>query len=370
MYINYYIFSIIILLGIVLGISDSRKNRKIFILIISAVLILQTSLRSLSVGSDTPVYYRMFYNVMHKSWNKIWDEFVGRYLYHTSENDAGYVIMQKTIATFTDNWQVFVFLANLLFFIPLGRLLYRYSTSMIQLVFAFVLYVSMFHIISLSGGRQLYAIGMSIMAFIYMDERKYKRSLFFVFIGTLIHMTCLLSLLPILLSRLNAKYLKIIHLISIVLVPFVILFANEIIFLMGSTVGVDKYARYGMSEVQGGAWTFIGLLLLVSVFCFFVLTKKELKSNASIANLYTMLPLFTLLGPLIYSNGTMIRISMYFHLYLMLLIPIAVNSYFKERHQTAVFNILIVILIILSLRDGGLYYRFFWEEPHLFIYSS
>lgn len=365
MSINLIIFPLIIFLGIFLGASDSTRNRKIFIYIVSTILILQTSLRSLSVGSDTPNYYWMFLETQLLSWSDIWSEFLGRYFYRTHQEDAGYQVMQKFISSLSSSWQFFVFAANLIFFIPLGKLMYRYSSSMIQLVFAYVLYVSMFHIISLSGGRQLYAIGLSIVAFLYMDRRKYILSLACIFIGMFIHMTSLLFLLPLILSRVNPKYLKTLHLLSFAMVPVVLLFTNQIIVLMGSTLGVDRYAEYGMNEVQGGATTFIALLLLVSLFCYIAIKKSELLGSRSLSNLYLMLPLFTFFGPLIYSNGSMIRISMYFHLYMMLLIPLAVNRFFKGFERTVVYSIIILILMVLSLRGGGLIYHFYWQEPHL-----
>jgi len=302
-------------------------------------------------------------------WSEIWEEFVGRYLNRTHEEDIGYLIMQKFISSFTRSWPVFVFAANLIFFIPLGKLMYRYSSSMIQLVFAYLLYTAMFHIISLSGGRQLYAIGFSILAFLYMDRQKYFWSLFCIFIGMFIHMTCLLFLLPLILSRLNPKYLKTIHLVSFAMVPVVLIFTNQIIVLMGSTIGVDKYSNYGTREVQGGATTFITLLILVSLFCYIAIKKSELMRSRSLSNIYLMLPLFTFFGPLIYSNGSMIRISMYFHLYMMLLIPLAVNRYFEGYARTAVYSVLLLTLMGLSLRDGGLIYNFYWDEPEL-MYST
>ncbi|QFG53740.1 EpsG family protein [Chryseobacterium sp.] len=365
MSINLIIFPLIIFLGIFLGAADSPRNRKIFIYIVSAILILQTALRSLSVGSDTESYYIHYYDVMSMRWSQIWDEFVGRYFYRTSQDDIGYTIMQRFISAFTDSWPIFVFACNLIFFIPLGKLMYRYSSSMKQLVFAYVLYVSMFHIISLSGGRQLYAIGLTIFAFLYMDRGRYAWSIACMLLGAAIHMSCLLFVLPILLSRLNPKYLKTVHLVSMALVPVVLLFTNRIIILMGAAVGMDKYSDYGTEEVQGGATTFIGLLLLVSVFCYLAIKKEELVSKRSLANLYLMLPLFTVLGPLIYSNGSMIRISMYFHLYMMLLIPLAINRFFNGFERTVAYSLIIIVLIVLSLRGGGLIYHFYWQEPHL-----
>jgi len=134
---------------------------------------------------------------------------------------------------------------------------------------------------------------------------------------------------------------------------------------MGAAVGMDKYSNYGTDEVQGGATTFIALLLVVSLFCYIAIKKSDLINSRSLSNLYLMLPLFTVLGPLIYSNGSMIRISMYFHLYMMLLIPLAINRFFKGFERTVAYSLIIIVLIVLSLRDGGLIYHFYWQEPHL-----
>lgn len=363
MHINYFIFPFIIILGIVLGISDSSKNRRAFIYIVTVMLMLQTSLRSLSVGSDTASYYYVFFKVQDMSWLEIWESFLDRYLYRTSEDDAGYLIMQKTIGTFTSSWHLFVFIAQLTFFIPLGKLMYKYSNRMRQLVFAYVLYVALFHIIALSGGRQLYAIGMTILSFLYLDEKKYAKSISFVFLGAFIHLSSLLFLLPIILSKFNVKLLKTIHLITLLLLPLTVLFVNEIIVFMGSVVKIEKYAEYGMGGVSGGAWTFIALLVLSSAFCFIAFKQSDLQRNTTMANLYIMAPLFTFFGPLIHSNGSMIRISMYFHLYLMLLLPYAFNKIFKGNDRIRVYFFVIVALLVLSLRNGGLVYYFYWQGP-------
>ncbi len=365
MSINLIIFPLIIFLGIFLGVSDGPRNRKIFIYIVSTVLLLQTSLRSVSVGSDTINYYELFMEVQSMSWSEIWDEFLGRYFFGTHDQDIGYNILQKLFGSLTGSWQGFVFFANLLFFVPLGILMNRYTTAMIQLVFAYVLYTTMFHIISLSGGRQLYSIGFTLLAFLYMDKRRFVWSLAWIVAGLTIHMTTVLFLVPLLLSRLNPKYLKKIHLFSFAMVPVVLMFTNQIIILFSTTVGMEQYSKYGMAEVQGGTSTFITLLLMVSLFCYIAFKDIDLLNSKSMANLYIMVPLFTVLGPLIHSNGSMIRISMYFHLYMMLLIPLAINRFFNGFERTVAYSLIIIVLIVLSLRGGGLIYHFYWQEPHL-----
>lgn len=368
MHINLVIYPLIIVLGLLLGSNDCPKNRKVFIFLVTSILMLQASLRSLSVGSDTASYYNQFYEVQDMPWSEIWQQFVERYIYNISDRDIGYTLMQKAIATLTSNWQLFVLLAQLTFFIPLGKLMYRYSNKMIQLIFAYVLYVALFHISALSGGRQLYAIGMSIISFMYLDRKKYAKSIFFILLGTIIHMSCLLGLLPLILSKIKTVYLKPIHLVSLALVPLVIIFVNQIITFMGTSVGMERYANYGLSEVTGGATTFITLLLLSSILCFIAFKKRDLLINESMANMYRMVPLFTFFGPLIYSNGSMIRISMYFHLYLMLLLPFAFDKLFKNNSRTMFYIVVILALLVLSLRDGGLEYYFFWQQPYLFFH--
>lgn len=366
MFINLYLYPLIIFLGILLGLNTSAFKRKVLIFIYCSILILQTTFRSLSVGSDTKNYYWMFMEVIGESWNKVWISFLNRYFYKIGDEDIGYLLFQKLVSLFTDSWFLFVFLANLIFFIPFGILIYRYCTKIIEIVFAFILYISLFHIISLSGGRQLYAIGLSIAGFLYLDKKKYVKSLIFIGIGMLFHFSCLLAVIPLLISRLNAKSLKIIHLITLFLVPVVILSANNIILFMGDSIGMDRYSRYGTQESVGGVWTFTSILVVTSIFCYISLKKNYLAQDKTVLNLYTMLPLFTFFGPLIYSNGSMIRISIYFHIFLVVLIPLAVNKFFNYKDRMFVYVILIVFLIFLSIRDGGLVYYFYWQQPHLF----
>lgn len=366
MYINFYIYPLILILAVILGLNINSNKRKIFIVLASTILLFQTTFRSLSVGSDTKNYYFKFLEAKEMSWQEVWQNVLGRYLYLENDQDAGYLFFQKIIASFTDSWFLFVFIANLIFFIPLGILIYRYSTSMLQMVFAYILYIALFHVVSLSGGRQLYALGLSISAFLYMDKGKYKKSLICIGIGVLFHFSCLITVLPLLLRKFNAKSLKIIHLISLFLVPLVISNANTIISFMGNTISIDRYANYGSQDTRGGVTVFISILILTSIFCYIGLKEKYLKQSRSAINFYTMLPLFTFFGPLIYSNGSMIRISMYFHIFLIILIPLAVAKVFKMKDRILFLIIFIIVLIFMSLRDGGLLYYFYWQQPHLF----
>lgn len=359
-HINLIIYPIILILGMLLSGQDTPKNRCRYIIIVILLLMLEGAFRGLSVGSDTSNYYYIFFHISNMDWHEIWSDFIDRYLNGNDENDIGYNVMVKLISMVTDSWSAFVFIAQLTFFVPLGILLYKYTSRMIELVFAFVMYVALFHIIALCGGRQLYAIGFCILAFLFSMKKKYFLVILSMVIAVSIHMSALLFILPLVLSKLNVQALKTTHLLSFALVPLVLVATNSIIMFMGNMVGSEKYANYGTHAVSGGTATFITLLLLMSLFCYIGIPKSVLNEQPMLKQFYVMAPLFTFFGPLIHSNGTMIRVSMYFHIFLLLLIPMSINYGFKRNSN--MYYLMIAVLLVLSLRDGGMEYTFIWND--------
>lgn len=370
MEINYLIYSLVIISAIVIGsVGNTDENRKIFIVFNISVLILEVVLRSLSVGSDTSTYYYLFHELSNMSWGAIWRQFVYRYTVGGTE-DIGYVFLVKFISTFTNSWFVYTFLTDLIFFIPFGILLYRYAKDFWQLTLGFLVYITLFHIVALCGGRQLFAMGFGIMSIMYLDQKKYGKSVIMILIGSLIHQTLLLCLLPVAMCFLKPASLKLVHVIFFLLIPVVILNANSLLVFMGEVAQNEKYSRYGLSDVVGGGITFISLLELSSILFFFAFKEESLRLNRSLRVLYTTVPLFTFFGPLIYSSGGMIRISMYFHLYMVLLIPYAIDVLFPKKRQL-VYMIIMVLLMYLGLSNSGrINYYFFWQQPELFNYYN
>lgn len=368
MEINYLIYSIIIISALLFGQSgNTPKNRKNFIVFNLGILIMEVILRSLSVGSDTHVYYQLFYKFSSMSWSEIWDQFVQRYTVGGTE-DIGYILLVKIIGSITHSWFVYTFLTDLMFFIPFGILLYRYAKDFWQLTLGLLIYVTLFHMIALSGGRQLFAMGFGIMSFLYLDQKKYFKSVLMLIIGALIHQSLLLCLLPIAFSFLGSKPLKIVHILAFLLIPVVILNVNRILVFMGEVAQNEKFMRYGQQDVVGGGLTFLALLEICSLLCYIAFQKKQIEQDSSLKNLYTMVPLFTFFAPTIYSNGSMVRISMYFHLYLVLLMPYVIDRLFPKS-RASLYIIIIIALMYLGLTASGrLEYYFFWQEPELFNY--
>ena len=271
----------------------------------------------------------------------------------------------KFIQLFSNNFQFFLFICALFFFIPFGKLLYIFTTDNRQLTFVFIFYVALFNMIAMSGVRKEMALGLSILFFLYYVEKKYIKMTLALIVGVSIHMTTLLILLVPLINIFPKKWLRYIHIAAFAAIPIVLSAMGPMLVLMADFIDNEKYAQYGEGASEGGAGTFFLLIELLSLLCLWAFRKINIKDDKILCNMYAMLPLFTIFAPLIQHSGSMIRISQYFHLYLLVLVPYAVECLYKKVGLQIVYIVLSVILIILSMRTSTEDYYFFWQTPDM-----
>lgn len=363
---NYILYPFIILLGFLLERYEQRDKRIriIYIATVLLVLLLQVALRGPSVGSDTPVYMDTFDHISNNSWAEIWTNFKLRYFYFIGTEDVGFFVANKFIYDFiTTDFHTYCFLIGLTFFIPLGIIIYKFSKNIYYSMFALVMYTSLFHTIALSGGRQLYAMGFCMMAFLCVEKDQYKKAIIYILIGVLFHMTALLFYGYIAINYFRPRFGKRLHFYTFFGVPFVLMFTNTVILFMANISGNERYTFYGEGEIQGGVWTFIILIEFLSLFCFWTLNSKYIyDDHPEIGRIYNVLPFVTVLAPLIHSNGSMIRISMYYHLYLTILVPIACERFFGKKQIRQYLFYIILFLIFLTLSSTSGRYIFYWDD--------
>lgn len=359
--IRIYLFSTVLLLGFVFSLNNTNKKTKWYVILITLLLILDSSLRHLSIGPDTSTYYMFFNDVQLESWSDIFKSFGDTYL-RGEGKDPGYSLLVKTFQLFSTDFNLYLFVIASWFFIPLGIILYRFSTHIFQLVFAFVLYIALFRIIALSGIRQQIATGFTFIAFIYFQKKQYKKYFIAIFLGSFIHISLLLFLLLYLVNVFVDKKIKILHWLTFLSVPLVIIFANIIVLFMASFIKNDYYSDYGLKEMSGGAQTYVGLILLISFSCLLFLKKDFFNNNYNNKVFYSNLPLLTFFSPLIMLDGSMIRMGQYFTIYLMLLIPFLFDYITKKGSlRIYLYSFSIVLIILFSLSTPTKYY-FFWEH--------
>lgn len=366
MNIKLLLYFIIIVLGFVFasGNDPLGRKRKGYVFLIIALLVLESSLRHISVGPDTIHYYNSFSSVSFMSWSDALGFFKTAYL-EGEGKDPGFVIFMKFVRLFTDDFNMFLLFCALPFFIPLGILLYRYSTSVLQLVFAFTLYVALFHIVALSGVRQQIATGFCFMAFLQLGKDHNWKALIYIILGASIHVSALIFAIVPVLRLFSPRFVKILHLASFVTIPFVITFAASIMLFLTTFLANDYYTTYADSESTSGSFTYIVLMELLSLFCYIAIKKGDLQQDKRRMLLYVMLPMLTMTAPLISLNGAMIRVGQYFTLYMMLLVPVAIDSIAKGLERQIYYIGLIAILILMTFRSGIFAYHFYWQNVSL-----
>ena len=366
MHINLFLLPFIIILGLLL--KDNRKNRLFYLIFVGAILLFVAAMRHPEYMEDTYSidslnYKNYFLNSFEVGWNEVWTLFRQRYLVLELDSDVGYLIFCKLLGNITHDFHIFSLLADLVVFVPLGVILYRYASSMRQLIFAFVFYIALVQIFFFGGARQIFAIGFDFMAFIALIDKKKILTVVFFLLGVTLHFSSILFLIPLLMIwlKINPRTLKIIHTVCFLIFPIVYYYPNEMIRFMGNLLEMEKYAKYGEGAIVGGANTFVILIELLSLFCLIAIKRKDMEDNVNLRYFYVMAPLFTLFAPLINSNGSMIRIALYYYISLMLLIPFSIDSLFDKKSQNTAYFVAIGVLSLLTLSGGGISYYFYWQ---------
>lgn len=369
MHIKLFLVPFVIILGILFGNNDTKSNRRLYIFICSAVLLFVAAMRSpewtaFSYGIDTLAYKDFFDASFDMDWDEFWASVYGRYVGLNDESDVGFLGLVRVISLFTHDFAIYSLIADLIFFIPFGIILYRYCERTIQITFAFVFYIALLQVFFLGGGRQMFAIGFDLMALLATFDRKKIQTIVFSLIAISIHFSALLFIVPLLLIwfGVNAKTLKSLHRLSLLLFPLVYAFPNQIIVFMGDTVGMERYANYGKAAIVGGANTFIFLIFLLSLFCYNVIKRDDLTRNNILRMFYVMAPLMTFFAPLIRSNGSMIRISLYYHLFLSVLVPYAIECMGVRWDRRFMYIMVIGGLAFLTMLNSGAEYYFYWQR--------
>lgn len=341
--------------------GNSYRGRKQYIILISTVLIFESCLRSMFIGpDDTYNYYNMFKSYTDISKLNILELFKDGYVnMQMYAKDPGFIVLIYIFHIISDNYQLFLFFAAIIFFVPLGVVINRYAKSMQDVKFAYILHMALFHVIAMCCLRQQIASGIAFIIFLSVVDKKYVRAIIMFIIGFTIHKSMILIILPIFVVFIFANNVKKIHLFSFFIAPIFFFLSHKIVGIMAEATQNDYYMDYANSE--GSGYTFLVLAELCSLICYIAISAKDLYNTSfPYRYIYSMLPFITIFVPLITVDGAMIRISQYFTLYLLILLPIAIKSLKKNGTTSFRMTCAMSILIILMFMHPYEYY-FFWE---------
>lgn len=344
--------------------KNVNKNRKEFITIISTLLVLQSGLRHVAVGSDTYQYFLTFERVKATSWNQILHN-VTSYYTLSEGKDPGYTVFQKLFQYLSHNYQVFLVFIAVIFFSSLCYFIYKNSRRVHEGMFAFILYSTLFYgMFSITGIRQTIATAIALWGYELIKRRKFLWFLILILIGSTIHKSVLVFIPFYFVNSQNAvKYLLIILLL---LLPFLFHYST---FISQFFQGMDAtYASYEHIESLK-PYTFVALN--IAVFLLGVLTFKssmKQKENTMAYFWYAALIFATFFTTQVFQIHGFMRIIYYFSIFNLLLIPhmLDIISIKLKIHKKEVRSLAIILLLLLYINSSmGSEYKFFWQTMEL-----
>ena len=171
---------------------DSDYNRKQYIKIICFILILQSGLRNVAVGSDTFAYFQWFEDIKLTSWQNIIED-VKDYYQIGLGKDPGYLVFQKLIQIITGEYQIYLFIIAILFFSALGNFIYRNTTRLSDVIMSFIIYSVLFYsFFSITGHRQTIATAVALFSFELIKRKKFLLFIISILLASTIHRSVLI----------------------------------------------------------------------------------------------------------------------------------------------------------------------------------
>ena len=341
------------------GTPLQQKNaRKKYIIFMMVLLILQSGFRNLAVGGDTYQYYHKFQYASGLSWQQL---FLHLILQNTK--DPGFDILCKVFSTIFPSYRLFLITVAIFFFYVLGRFLYDYLQSNLDVLVSISLYECLYYdFFSITGTRQTVATAILLLALSIILKRGYgtKNTLSFFalfLLACILHKSAFLCLPFYFLPRLRNN--RIVFWVAFVL--FVPMFSSGSIlgdFLEDSAF--DQYAHYMQQGETTGAFVFTLYIVMFALAVFIKL--KTINSYRNCNHVFTSaIAIALLLSPLLALDPNNQRIVQYFSIYGLIILPQLCRAYSGRIPQRVLcISIFAVLAAYTILRHEP--YAFFWQD--------
>lgn len=345
------LFVIILIIGnLICSQYKTEKSRRKYITFSAIVLGLQSALRNVAVGADTYNYYLKFEAVKSTTWQEVFKSFPDTYLYGDGK-DPGYLLLEKIFQIFSGDFRVFLFLISIVFFYAYAKLLLRYTNNTLEVLTANLGYLALFYgFYSITGLRQTLSVALSILFLFSFIDKNYKKCILLFIVAFIIHKSSIfLLLVPVLYSVNKSKLLLYLYSIAFV------------VFLIGRNYFVNLAlvaSEYEAVEIP--------LPILLDVFYFvislFLWNRLKFEKNREILSLFNVFCLTFAWIPLLGNDSPLMRVILYFNIYVLVLLPRAIaRTSFYRNELFFCINIFFMYYAIKSHSE----YKFFWENMQL-----
>lgn len=323
-----------------------------------------------NIGSDTPSYIRVFNEAV------IWyrhhsNDFWSSVFVNDSRFETGYIVFNRIVAGFTSNPQ-WIFILSAVFIVTVcKKFVYKKSMDIYLSIFLFI--SLRFFYFCMSGIRQAVAIFVCIIAYRYVEKRKFIFFFLLVLLAMQFHITAVvfLAVYPISKLRFNKK-----NCIFVTVIGLIVFFAFDYI-LNKALIYLPEYYSHYTSTVRFEEGKLGNLLVCAIQIIFLIMSvfsgygkKEDIEKNAfdEPALMKYMMLISILLSVVSLRATTLDRLFYYFWIFSIVYIPNVVKKI--EGREVVMIRFLIILFTILY-NMTLLYYRPEWScvTPYSFFWN-
>lgn len=349
---NIYVLNVILTLlwaGILLVKNRNRKKQIAFCSLISIQWILISGLRGMSVSPDMFSYRFRFNNTLQTSWNSVFKGFYEVYV-NEEGKDPGYTLFEKITQIFVQDFQAYLVIVAVIFFVLLAVWIYKNSAMPCLSYLIFSAYLFGFY--AITGTRQTIATALVVLIGTeFIKKRKFIPFLIVCAIAFTIHKSSMVFFLLYFVSKKEITWKYITGVVCAF--PLLFIFRNQYVQLLNYISGYE----YDAME-NAGAYGFMTMYLLVTIASIALL--KYIKARCPNYKLYyNALFLGLIFIPIVFVHPTMMRVVQYFSMFIMLLIPELVRSFEKNLRPPVYFFLVSALFAVSNIYRYS--YEFYWQ---------
>lgn len=331
--------------------KDYQIQKKIFCVIASAQWIILSGLRHISIGNDTRQYYQGHFLVdLSKGWQDILPNFID-WILGIDVEEPGYFALQIFFQTFSDNYQLYLIFIACIFTIPLGVWIYKYSSDpLISFAVYFGLFSSFF---ALTGIAQTVATSIVLFGgYKFLKDRKFIPFLLVCLLATPVHKSAFFFIIIYFIAIIPIT--KIYFVGSFSIFGIIMFEKNLFMQVIAKITGYTSFAAQTPNSPY--AFTFIYVLVCVVI----AWRHKEMLNKSRDVQLWiNAIFVGLILIPMMFVNASVMRGIQYFSVFLMLIIPVILDT-FRFRDKKLAQSIIFVLLGIMFFQRNP-NYLFFWQ---------
>ena len=325
--------------------------KKVFVFIAGFLLFLISAFRSINFGPDAIGYEASYLLLQYRSLSELWNNVLTN-----TGKDPFFDLFAKLISLTGVNYQIWVAIIAGLFCYSVTKLIRNYSN---EPYISFIALISLgYFYFSLTGLRQTIALSFIILSYKYLRERRKFSFILLVLIGSLFHSSAIIFLIAYPLASMKVGWKHIVGVtIALILAYF---FRGSVITLLSFFIKSGNYENYLSREVT---LTISGFIIQFAIYLFCIFFKEDiLKSDNSNLSLYNLLFLGIVFQVFAAVIAEFFRVSMYFSIFGIILIPKAIAS-IKDKNILAITYLLVFLALVLYIFWTGSFndFRFYFQ---------